>query len=66
MDRAFRRKLLRDASALFLALICTLLVLLRVLDERRFAVAALVLVPACALIFNLLARRAWAARRIKE
>lgn len=61
MTREFRRRMLRQAAALFGGLTAVLLVLAGTVDRRVFALAAFVLIPATALTFNFLQRRAYTA-----
>ncbi len=53
--------MLRQSLFLFLAVAAVLMVLAGTVDHRAFLVAALVLIPAAAITFNIMQRRAYAA-----
>lgn len=61
MTRAFRAQMLRQGLFVFVALVAVLLVLVGAVSHKVFVVAALVLIPAAALTFNLMQRRAYGA-----
>ena len=61
MTYAFRKRMLRQALILFGSLVAVLLILVGTVDHKAFLIAAMVLIPAAALAFNLLTRRAYAA-----
>ena len=58
---AFRKRMIRDVALFFAGLGIVLLTMLRLLNGRHFAIAALVLVPSSTLAFNWFERRAYAA-----
>ncbi len=61
ITRAFRNRMLRDAVFVLLGLVAVLLIAVEAMDRRTFFIAALVLIPAAAITFNILQRRAFAA-----
>jgi p-aminobenzoyl-glutamate transporter AbgT len=61
ITRAFRTRMIRQAGLVFAALIAMLLILAGTLGRSGFFIAALVLIPLAALIFNLMQRCAYAA-----
>lgn len=60
MTKAFRQRMLTDAAFFFLGAVAILLLLARVLDHKGFFIAALVIIPLTAMIFNIRQRRAYA------
>ena len=63
MTRAFRKRLLQQAFAMLVGVGAVLLILAGTIGEKAFLIAAAILIPAAALTFNFLQRRAYAATR---
>lgn len=61
MSKAFRQRMLMDALFFFVGIVAVLLILLRSLDHKQFFIAALVLIPVTAMVFNIRQRRAYAS-----
>jgi hypothetical protein len=61
MTYAFRNQMLRQGAFLFVGLVAVLLILVGSVSHKVFLVTALVLIPAAAITFNLVQRRAYAA-----
>lgn len=61
MTKAFRQRMLMDAVFFFVGVVAVLMVLANVIDHKAFLLAALVLIPAAAMVFNIRQRRAYAA-----
>ncbi|MDE1160412.1 MAG: hypothetical protein PW792_00545 [Acidobacteriaceae bacterium] len=66
MTPAFRKRMLRDAAAIFGGLLLVLFVLVKSVPEKVFLVAAFVLIPVTALAFNFQIRRAYNAQQKKR
>lgn len=66
MTREFRKRMLKQAAFVFVALFATLLILVGSVPHRVFLIAAAVLIPAAAITFNVIQRRAYAAYRAKH
>jgi len=63
MTRSFRNRMLKQALGVFAAVAAVLLILVGTLGRTAFLIAAAVLIPASALGFNFLQRRAYAAQQ---
>ncbi|MGA8939731.1 MAG: hypothetical protein WB439_11260 [Acidobacteriaceae bacterium] len=63
MTRRFRKRMLRSAAFVFAVLVAVLLILVGTVGNKVFFVAAAVLIPAAALTFNFMQRRAYAAEQ---
>ena len=61
MTRAFRNRMFKQAGMLFAALVAVLLILVGTVGRLGFLIGALVLIPATALTFNFMQRRAYRA-----
>ncbi|MFC6646602.1 hypothetical protein ACFQBQ_13610 [Granulicella cerasi] len=63
VTREFRNYMLKSALLVFGGLVIVLMVLVKSVPEKVFAISALVLIPCTALVFNLQIRRAYAKQQ---
>lgn len=63
MTKAFRQRMLMDAAFFFVGIVAVMMIAATALGHKGFFIAALVVIPMAAMIFNIRQRRAYAAEQ---